>query len=79
MASYRVEMDRAMCISCGSCVDYCPQIWEMADDGLSSIKDSENEGDIQKKDIPELGCSVEAAEKCPVTCIHVFEDEVELI
>ena len=79
MANYTVEMDRAMCISCGNCVESCPEIWEMAKDGLSSLKNSEIEGDIQKIVIEDLGCSLDAAEKCPVFCIQVLEDGVELV
>jgi ferredoxin len=78
MANYRVEMDRSMCISCGNCIESCPDIWEFADDGISSIKDSDTEGDIQIKELDDLGCSVDAAERCPVLCIHVFEDDQEL-
>lgn len=79
MVNYRVEMDRSLCISCGNCVETCPDMWEMAKDGLSSLKDSEIQGNIQKKVINDLGCTVAAAEKCPVLCIQVWEDEVELI
>lgn len=78
MVSYRVEMDRTMCISCGNCIESCPDIWEFADDGISSIKDPDSDGDIQIKELDNLGCSVDAAERCPVLCIHVFEDDKEL-
>ncbi|MCK9151205.1 ferredoxin [Methanobacterium alcaliphilum] len=79
MASYRVEMDRTMCISCGNCIESCPDIWEFADDGISSIKDPDSNGDVQIKYLDNLLCSVDAAERCPVLCIHVFEDDNELV
>lgn len=79
MVTYKIEMDRLMCISCGNCVETCPDLWEMAEDGLSNLKNSEFDNDIQKKEIEDLSCSLEAAEKCPVLCITIFEDGAQLI
>jgi ferredoxin len=78
MANYRIEMDRSMCISCGNCIETCPDIWEFADDGISSLKEPDTDDDMQTKTLDDLGCAVDAAEKCPVLCIHVFEDDQEL-
>lgn len=79
MTNYRVEMDRAMCISCGNCIDACPDLWKFGDDGISSLIDSKMECDIQIKELDDLGCSVDAAGRCPVICIHVYEGEIELV
>lgn len=79
MANYRVEMDRGMCISCGNCIEACPEFWEFGDDGISFLIDSETDGDIQTKEIDDLGCSVDAASNCPVLCIHVYEGDQELV
>ena len=58
-------VDRDECISCGACVDNCPDVFGMDDDNLVEILNPEgaSEEDIQ-----------EAMDACPVTCIH-WEDE----
>ncbi|MDZ4170692.1 MAG: ferredoxin [Methanobacteriaceae archaeon] len=79
MANYRVEMDRAMCISCGNCIETCPKLWEFGNDGISSLIGSPLTGDIQTKKLQKLGCSIDGAKKCPVMCIHVYDGDNELI
>lgn len=71
MADYRVEHDRAGCISCGACAAVCPKFWEMEPDGKSKLKGSKgNKLEIAKKD---LKCNMEAAEGCPATVIHITD------
>jgi len=68
----KIIQEHEKCIGCGSCVAICPKYWEISDDGkakligskLSSKKNYELE--VQK-----VGCNKEAAEACPVQCIHV--------
>jgi ferredoxin len=49
VAKFKVEIERPLCIACETCVNTCPEFWEMADDGFSHLKGSkrtgENEGD----------------------------------
>jgi len=66
-----------MCISCGTCIDLCPELFEFAEDGLSSIKG------VELSDLQELGmedplCSIDAMENCPVKTIHLYRDGEEL-
>ena len=58
----KVDIDREGCIGCGVCADTCPDVFHMADDGLSEVIASPdgNEEAVQ-----------EAAESCPVEVIHV--------
>ncbi|MFH1063670.1 MAG: ferredoxin [Candidatus Woesearchaeota archaeon] len=58
----KIEHDHDTCIGCGACVNICPDNWEMADDGKSHCKNTSPDS---------LGCNQEAADACPVQCIHV--------
>ncbi|MCH5205148.1 MAG: ferredoxin [Oscillospiraceae bacterium] len=58
----KVVVDRDGCIGCGVCAEVCPQVFRIADDGLSEViaKPDGNEDAVR-----------EAAESCPVEVIHV--------
>lgn len=54
-------VDRDDCISCGACVDECPDVFRMDKDEKSEVYNptGASEDDIQN-----------AIEICPVECIH---------
>ena len=63
MAKIILEKDK--CISCGSCEALCQKYWKLAEDGKAEYlgpQDLENE---------KIGCNQEAADACPVQCIHI--------
>jgi len=77
----RIIHERELCIGCGACAAVCPKFWEMGDDGKSHVK-----GSTTKKgneigsagvtfneilELPDAGCCQEAADVCPVQCIHL--------
>lgn len=70
----KVILKRKQCIGCGSCAAVCPNFFEMADDGLSHLKDSKKEGEEESREIEEnkIGCAKEAAEVCPVQAIEII-------
>ncbi len=60
----KLELDRDGCIGCGLCAEVCPEVFHIADDGLSEI--------IAKPDGNEEAVK-EAANSCPVEVIHTEE------
>lgn len=68
----KLTLDRSKCIGCGACASTCPKLFELAEDGKSTIKGSKRVGE---KDVLELKkdikCAKEAAEICPAKCIKV--------
>lgn len=58
----KVMVDRDGCIGCGVCAEICPEVFHIADDGLSEVK-AEPDG---KEDAVK-----EAAQSCPVEVIHI--------
>ena len=73
----KLEHDKDACIGCGACVAIHPEGWEMADDGKATILDGkEKENNWEEKEISEeFEQHKEAAESCPVTCIHITDDD----
>ncbi|HML05109.1 MAG TPA: ferredoxin [Methanobacterium sp.] len=69
----KVEIEREMCISCGNCIDSCPQYFEFAEDGFSTLIGGHSVGDNVELEIDDAGCTVIAEENCPVSIIHVYE------
>jgi ferredoxin len=57
-------IDRDGCISCGLCVDTCPEVFRFAADGLAEVITEIVPKAAEKK-------ALEAQEGCPVTVIKV--------
>lgn len=80
-----LQHERWKCIGCSACVAIAPDHWDMADDGKTDIKGSTSkdvpEGKLQEKPLSEaeLPQNKEAAEVCPVNCIHVFLNGKKLV
>ncbi len=60
----KVRIDEESCTGCGLCVDICPEIFELGEDGLAHVT---------KADPPANGCYREAADDCPSDAI-IIED-----
>jgi ferredoxin len=75
--SMNVSINRASCVSCGSCWDSCPGLFEQdPDDSFSRITEHYRVGGNTAEGAPpeELeGCAQEAADLCPVQIITVIE------
>jgi len=69
----KVIQEHKKCIGCGSCAAICPKYWEMSSDGKAKLIGSEfnSKKENYELDIGEVGCNQNAADACPVQCIHV--------
>jgi len=61
MAKFKVEVIKEDCIGCGACAAACPDNFEM--EGDKAV--------VKKAMIDEIGCSQDAADGCPVSCIKI--------
>ncbi len=61
----KVKINREGCISCGLCTEICPEVFRIAEDGLS---------EVYCQPLPEFeDLAKEAEESCPVSVIHTEE------
>jgi len=75
---YRLVYDRASCIGAAACEAVAPERWKMADDGKADLlngKTTEPDNFEYWFDEDELDKLVESAQVCPVTVIHIFDEE----
>ena len=60
----RVTIDENECIGCGVCAQICPDVFILDEDaGVSKVIRPEG-----------ADCAQEAADSCPVSCIHIEEE-----
>ena len=57
-----VYVDPDICISCGTCIDLCPEIYDWDDEGKAQATSDEVPEDLEE-------CAQEALESCPVDAI----------
>lgn len=60
----KIVVDKEKCIGCGTCEALCSEFFEMRD-GKSRVKKD------KQHDLKDIGCVKEAADACPVQCIHI--------
>ncbi len=60
----KVYVDGELCIGCGLCVDTCPDVFELGDDGKAKVK-----ADGQAN----IACARDAAATCPTEAIKIEE------
>jgi ferredoxin len=60
----KATIDRSGCIGCGLCPSICPEVFQMADDGLAETIVEEVPSGVE-------ATAKEAADSCPVTVIHI--------
>lgn len=77
---YKIEFDREECIGCSACAAVNPKFWEMKEDAKSHLINSnlENNKEILESE-ENYQDNIDAAESCPVNCIHIFKEEKKII
>lgn len=66
----KIQIEREKCIGCGSCQAICPKFFKLEEDGKSHIEGAPKQ-DVEELEVEKAECAVQAAEACPVQCIHV--------
>lgn len=61
----KATIDRSGCIGCGLCADLCPDVFQIADDGLATV--------IAEVDETTEEAAIEARDSCPVSVISIEE------
>ena len=62
----KVCIDPELCSGCGPCVDICPEIFELNEEGIAVVKVNEVSAELQD------ACK-EAAGDCPTEAISIKE------
>lgn len=62
----KASVNQDGCISCGLCVDVCPEVFSFNEDGLSQPIEGDIPGDA-------LARAEEARDGCPTSVIDLFE------
>ena len=62
----KVSVDKDKCVGCGACVAVAPEVFELGEDGKSSVKSENVDGELLEK-------AKEAKKTCPVGAIQVEE------
>lgn len=61
-----VHVDPDICISCGTCIDLCPKVYDWDEEGKARCLLEEVPRDLED-------CAREALESCPVEAIKEIE------
>jgi len=79
MTKYKIVHDREICIGCAACAGVCPKYWVMNSDGKSDVVGATVEngmellGSNENPLTEDYDSNIDAAESCPVNCIHIHE------
>lgn len=65
----KVVVNRDNCIGCGACEALCPEIFQIDDEGLSTVINNEIKEELNEK-------VTEAMESCPTSAIAEPTEEV---
>ena len=68
----KIKLETEKCIGCGSCHALCSKFFEIKEDGKSHIVGAEKSADaVEELEVEKVDCAQQAAEACPVQCIHI--------
>lgn len=62
------------CISCGTCINLCEDVFTFGDENLATIVEKYRGETPYKGKVPEdVECVKVAVENCPISCINIKE------
>ncbi len=73
MSKYKIIHEKEICIGCGACAAVCEKFWSMDEDGKAKLKGAKKIGKNFELLLDDYGCNMDAAQVCPVNCIHILE------
>lgn len=71
---FKIIHDRPVCIGCGSCAAINDKFWKMNDDGKADLVGAKKVGHQEHLELDDLEDNMDAAECCPVNCIHIYQN-----
>ena len=63
----KIEVDKNLCMGCGTCAVLAPNAFEINEDGHSSVKDTWREVDDETL--------INTAKSCPSMAINLYDEE----
>lgn len=72
----KVKVNKDSCIGCGACAAICDEVFEINDEGLSEVKKTEENKDLEFTPVKEeLQDEVrDAVDSCPTGAIEINEE-----
>jgi ferredoxin len=77
----RVWIDQDLCTGDGLCVDHCPDVFQLLEDGISyvsergvALNDPGGSGSLAPVPLRRVQSVIDAAEDCPGECIFIEID-----
>jgi len=70
----KIIHEKSKCIGCASCVNVCPEYFEMDKSGKAHLKGSkiiDAKTEKEELEISDVDCVKDAADVCPVQCICI--------
>lgn len=76
---YRIVYNRDECIGAFACLAADPDTWVQNEDKADLVDGKKEKGETYTKELDDLGNNLEAAQSCPVNCIHIYDKKKKLI
>lgn len=74
---YKIIYHKNECIGAFACLAAAPETWTQNDDKADLVEGKKEGEEIYTKEVDELGGNLEAAQSCPVNCIHIIDNKTK--
>ena len=65
----KINVNKEVCIGCGACQAICPEVFEIGDEGLATVKEENKDFEKLTEEVKET--ATDAKENCPVQAIKI--------